>query len=203
MRMRSSIWRRADGGSDRISSPRWATAPRPSRRDAAMPQGDLAEPFFRVADGPRRQHDFVPHALETVGHDLEQQGLLAVEVVVQAGFRHAQGTGDVADRRRGEPAIPEDLGGGAADVDAPRRLRQDRHAGSESGHGLSLIPRSPGCRQRRRAPVPTDRSVAPEITAFVRYLTKDVLGDTEFWKSSQQSCRLMAFFDEIPPAPAA
>src|SRR4029450_10301243 len=104
-----------------------------ARRDARVAQDDLPQALFGIADGARREHHLVADALQTVGHDLEEQRFLAVEVVVEAGLGHTQGAGHVADRRGVVAAVAEDLGSRPADFHAAglrgrRECAHSRHA---------------------------------------------------------------------------
>jgi hypothetical protein len=123
-------------------------------RDPGMPQQDLAEAFFRVANREHRQHDIVPDALETVGDDLEEQRLFAVEVVIQAGLGQPQRPGDVADRRRIVAAVAKDLRGRPANLYAARFNRLSESP--NSCHGTRSITKEPGC-QELRCMLPTVR----------------------------------------------
>jgi hypothetical protein len=80
-----------------------------------MTEHPFAESGPRVAHHAGGFRHLVAHLIEAEGDDLEEQGLLAGQVVVDAGFRHFEGAGDLADRCTIESAVTKDLGGGSAD----------------------------------------------------------------------------------------
>src|SRR5213592_4079232 len=102
----------------------------PPGRDPGVAHDQLSQPFFGIADAANRHDDFVADAFETKRHDLEQQRLLAFEVVIQAGLGQTERARDVADRGGVEPARPERLrrrtahrGAAAVRVAFPVRVR--------------------------------------------------------------------------------
>src|SRR5262249_14097172 len=171
-------------------------------RDARVPQHALTQPLLGIRDDADRQDDLVADALEAVGHDLEEQRFLAVEVMVEAGLRHPQCARDVADGGGVVAAVAKNLCGGPADLDASRlrgggQCADGRHAGrliprpaahvNQVARGWRLVT---GCWRLaagdwRLATVwyPPDRpvgSVRP-VTSFVGGFTKHVAPDTIFW----------------------
>jgi len=61
---------------------------------------DRAQPLFGVGDGPRRRDDVGFQPVHPEIHDREEQILLALHVMIDAGFGDAHGLGDVAHRGR-------------------------------------------------------------------------------------------------------
>ena len=109
-----------------------------SCRDSRVAHDQLAQPILGIADRAYRHHHLVAHTVEAERHDLEEERLFAVEVVIEARLRQSERARDIADRRRIESPVAKDLRGGAADLRAARVEPRHRR-GAARGHSSKWL----------------------------------------------------------------
>ena len=73
----------------------------------------MPQAFGGGRGGPPRRGDRREHLIERAILAIEQQIVLAVEIVIEVGGRQVGGVGNVAHARLGEAAIAKQPGGGA------------------------------------------------------------------------------------------